>query len=60
MRKEAIEWWNNEPTEVRDYFSQIYYDRDWLSLTGREIEAIYKEEFAKDVDLEFLNRNNGM
>ena len=45
----AIEWWNKLEHNLNDGFSKWqlgykYFDRHWMSLTGREIEIIYKCE----------------
>lgn len=46
-RQIAIEWWNklsdNCNNDKSKYsLSYKYFDRHWMSLTGREIEIIYK------------------
>lgn len=49
VRQRAMNWWNNLDDNLNDGFSKWklgykYYDRHWMSLTGREIEIIYKCE----------------
>lgn len=49
VRQRAMLWWNNLDDNLNDGFSKWklgykYYDRHWMSLTGREIEIIYKCE----------------
>lgn len=49
VRRCAMEWWNKLEHNLNDSFSKWqlgykYFDRHWMSLTGREIEIIYKCE----------------
>ena len=49
VRRCAMEWWNKVEHNLNDGFSKWqlgykYFDRHWMSLTGREIEIIYKCE----------------
>jgi hypothetical protein len=49
VRRCAMEWWNKVENNLNDGFSKWqlgykYFDRHWMSLTGREIEIIYKCE----------------
>jgi hypothetical protein len=44
-----MDWWNKVEHNLNDGFSKWqlgykYFDRHWMSLTGREIEIIYKCE----------------
>ena len=44
-RKSAIEWWNAQPLEYKQILCNTYYiGRKPDSLTGREIEYIYKQK----------------
>lgn len=49
VRRCAMEWWNKVEHNLNDGFYKWqlgykYFDRHWMSLTGREIEIIYKCE----------------
>jgi len=49
IRQCAMEWWDKVEHNLNDGFSKWklsykYFDRHWMSLTGREIEIIYKCE----------------
>ena len=45
-RKSAIAWWSNDldKKEKQDFTDAYYGGRKWNSLTGREIESIWKIE----------------
>ena len=48
-RKIAMDWWNKTENNLNDAHSKWklgykYFNRHWMSLTGREIEIIYKCE----------------
>ena len=41
----AMEWWNKHYLSLKEYYCLKYYsERKWQSLTGREIEYIWKME----------------
>lgn len=49
FRQCAMEWWNKLENNLSEGHSKWqlgykYFDRHWMSLTGREIEIIYKSE----------------
>ena len=51
-RKEALSWWNKLTPNKKTHFTLLMYDeRDSQSLTGREIEDIYKEKNKSDFDI---------
>ena len=44
-REKALEWWNNYKWLVQQELTFVYYGkRHYESLTGREIEHIWKNE----------------
>lgn len=49
-REKAIEWWNKLPIIEKSLLTQKYSDalfgRGYVSLTGREIEAIWVDEIG--------------
>lgn len=49
IRQCTMEWWNQLEDNFNSGFSKWqlgykYYDKHWMTLTGREIETIYKCE----------------
>jgi hypothetical protein len=51
-RKCAMEWWINLKPNLDGEFSKFklgyaYFNKHWMSLTGREIEIIYKSVHLK-------------
>lgn len=48
MRQEAIKWWNEQSPEYKEQLWEQYQKENftpsnsWETLTGREIEAIYR------------------
>ena len=41
-RKQAMYWWYNLGNKQKDNYTSIYYpDRNYTSLTGKEIEYIW-------------------
>lgn len=53
LRFIAMTWWDDlddsiydskNPNYCKGYFAQKYYSRHWTTLSGREIETIYKQE----------------
>lgn len=47
-RAEAMEWWNKLGNKDKDRLQREYdINRNYTSLTGREIEGIYKQVQAK-------------
>lgn len=50
QREKAIDWWNKLPIIEKSLLSQKYSDallgRGYVSLTGREIEAIWVDEIG--------------
>ena len=49
VRQRALDWWNKLPIYNMDkpckrVYSNLYFEREPSSLTGREIEAIYNAE----------------
>jgi len=52
-RQEAMNWWNRLSSSGKSELCKLYDAlvgefRTWESLTGREIENIYKEEFPEN------------
>lgn len=46
-REQSIKWWNNLPSndprrESKNNLAVVYYNRPWNTLTGREIEIIWR------------------
>lgn len=51
MRQQALEWWNSFGYAAKNNLCIAYYpDRNYNSLTGREIELIYAQEKLNDED----------
>lgn len=42
MRQDAMKWWNKTPSFLKDSLSRDYYKRSYETLTGREIERLFK------------------
>lgn len=59
QREEAMEWWNSKSPVEAQILSVNYYkdQRNYKSLTGREIETIYnsQKEYNK-IDVPSLSR----
>ena len=46
----AMGWWNDSLTsDDKGSFAHKYYERPWQTLTGREIEQIYKHEVSGEL-----------
>lgn len=43
-RSKALEWWNKLSTEEKNFYCRLVHGnkRPYQSLTGREVEQIYK------------------
>lgn len=56
----AMDWWNDCLTsDDKGSFANKYYDRQWQTLTGREIEKIYKHEVTGElIDYIIVDENN--
>lgn len=48
IREKAMDWWNGLPIIEKSLLAQKYSDylhgRGFVSITGREVEHIYKQE----------------
>lgn len=44
-RMQAMKWWNEllQPDKQK-HCTEMFKERDWMTLTGREIEMIYSEK----------------
>ena len=42
MRQESMNWWKSLPYVTKDEYADLMYQRHPDSLTGREIENIYR------------------
>lgn len=50
MRAESLKWFKKLPFEIREEYANLMYQRASDSLTGREIEIIYRTiELDKDI-----------
>lgn len=61
-RINALKWWNNQPKSRRQVLCEFEFgnDRDFNTLTGREIEIIYNNECKSDaeiIEMAFSNEN---
>ena len=55
----AMKWWNDLTADDKGSVSHQYFDRDWFSLTGREIEKIHKHEVTGELfDYVVVDENN--
>lgn len=52
-RINALKWWNKQPKSKRQVLCEFEFgsDRDFNTLTGREIEIIYDSECKSDAEL---------
>lgn len=49
QRQKALSWWRSIIDNRKQNYSSYYFNRNWQSLTGREIEVIYKKTFEKQL-----------
>ena len=51
IRHIAMDWWNRLPIIEKSFYAQKHSDylhgRGFVSITGREVEYIYKKEIKK-------------